>query len=429
MTNVSGRQPGSGAHRLSPVEAWTARCAGLAGSLTPEALAAWQLNRLRQVLAYVRQNSRFYREAFRDVAGASWPTRVQLGQLPFTWPSDLARDPFAFLCVPCGEVARVTTVTTSGTTGERKRVFFTQHDLQRTVDFFEQGMQTLVSPGQHVLILMSGETEHSIARLLEAGLARFGVTARIRGRDWGLDDALAAARRADCIVGIPADVICMCRSDAGVRPRSVLLSADYVPQSVIACVEHTWHCCVCTHYGMTEIGFGGAVQCAAGEGHHLRSAELIVEIVDPVSGASLAPGQLGEIALTSLASEAMPLIRYRTGDMARMVDEPCGCGGVLPRLGRVEGRRENDFSLGNGHTVSIHLLDEVVFAVPGVRAFEAALRNDGRRQVLQLTIDATEPLDGRSLAAKLPGSIGIAVEYAEVNPFSARAKRRIFTNT
>lgn len=413
---------------VSPVEAWTAEVTGLSEHLSPESLAAWQLDRVRAAVGAARRASRFYREAFRDVDESAWQSLADLTQLPFTWPSDLMGRPQALSCVSQGEVARVTSIPTSGTTGSSKRVFFTSRDLHRTVDFFEQGMRNLVSPGQHVLILMSAATEHSIARLLEASVARQAVTAQIRDPHWSMDDTVAAARRAHCIVGLPSDVFYLCRTEPTLRPSSVLLSADYAPPCVVSAIEHTWQCLVLTHYGLTETGFGCAVQCRAQEGHHIRHEDVIVEIVDPATGEGVAAGATGEITLTAFSNEAHPLFRYRTGDLSRLVVKPCACGGVLPRLGRVEGRHDNDIPVGACGVVSIHRLDDLVFGLPGVRGYEAELLRTETKHRLVLTIDAGQPVDIRALEGEvLPAGLDVEVRYAPMDPVTVRAKRRMTT--
>jgi len=399
----------------SPIEAWTGQRTGLGANLSAETLHHWQKARLRETVAYAHAHSRFYGARLRG-------TEESLEDLPFTWPSDLARDPLSFLCVSQSDVARVTT---SGSTGEKKRIFFTSNDLERTVDFFAVGMGPLVRPGQSTLILMGGDTEHSIARLLQTALARFEVQGRIGAPGWDAGETLEAARTAHCLVGLPAELLYLCRRDGSLRPQSVLLSADYVPPCVVDSLRETWHCQVFTHFGMTETGFGCAVQCACGAGHHLRHPDLLLEIVDPETGQCLPPGECGEIVLTLLRSEAMPLLRYRTGDLSRMTCEPCGCGGLLPRLGGVAGRRENTLPLGNGETLSIHQLDDLVFALPSVRAFEARLGREGGRPTLLLTVEALGELDTKALAAQLPNILNLQVRYGGVNPFSRRGKRCI----
>ena len=97
---------------------------------------------------------------------------------------------------------------------------------------------------------------------------------------------------------------------------------------------------------MTEMGYGGGVECDVHDGYHLREADLFVEIVDPVTRQPLPDGVYGEVVFTTLTRRAMPLIRYRTGDMARFLTDALPLWHVLRRLSRIQGRLANTVSLG-----------------------------------------------------------------------------------
>ncbi len=126
----------------------------------------------------------------------------------------------------------------------------------------------------------------------------------------------------DSLVGLPGQVLALVRHPAAImlppgRIRSVLLSADYVPDAVVREIGRVWGCPVFNHYGMTEMGLGGGVDCRALTGYHLREADLYFEIVDPVDGRPLPEGESGEVVFTTLTRRGMPLIRYRTGRPGR----------------------------------------------------------------------------------------------------------------
>ena len=145
--------------------------------------------------------------------------------------------------------------------------------------------------------------------------------------------------RPDCLVGLPGQILTLARAWPELRPRSVLLSADNVPPELRREVEALWQTRVVAHWGMRETGLGGAVECLARDGYHIRHGNLFLEIIDPISGATLPPGIRGELVISTLDREAMPLLRYRTGDMAHLVTTTCACGSRLPRLGYVEGHK------------------------------------------------------------------------------------------
>jgi phenylacetate-coenzyme A ligase PaaK-like adenylate-forming protein len=121
--------------------------------------------------------------------------------------------------------------------------------------------------------------------------------------------------------------------------RTVLLSAEYVSDDRCALIERAWHCKVFEHYGMTEMGLGGAMACETRSGYHPREADLLFEIVDPKTGAPAPDGAYGEMVFTTLTRQAMPFIRYRTGDFSRWLPGRCPCGSVLRRLDRVADRK------------------------------------------------------------------------------------------
>jgi len=405
---------------ISPVQPWVAERTGLKDNLSLQTLRAWQLDKVRKTIDYARNNSAFYYKRLQEIDTLNIISVRDMEKIPFTYPEDISIDSKAFVCVPPREITRITSLSTSGSQGSPKRIYFSENDLERTMDFFACGMSTMVHSGQFTLIMMSSRTENSIADLLQRALKLIGVSSDIHGNVRDVTAALEAAKGYDCLVGIPAEIMYLCRTDDSLRPESVLLSADYVPESVIKYIEGTWHCKVFTHYGMTETGFGGGVQCEAGAGYHLRDADLLIEIADSKTGMQLKDGEYGEVVLTTLQNEAMPLIRYRTGDIARILTEPCPCGGILPRLDKVKGRSANNIRLENGKSISIHDLDEIMFAIPGLMNYSAKLVGSNR---LLLTVDTKSVLDAELLGKMLP--CDIKIEYDSIAPFTGARKRHI----
>ncbi len=395
----------------TPLENWIAARIGLkAGQgLTPARLAAWQLARLNETLAHAHANSAFYRDQWGGRAAPRLARLDAVTGLPFTSAEALRRDPLQLLCVSQSAVARVVTLRTSGTTGDPKRIFFTAEDLEATIDFFHHGMSTLVGPGDRVLILLPGELPDSVGDLLQKGLARLGAQGIVHGPvcDPALTLRAIADQRIRCLVGIPVQVLALARHPDGARIgcetlRSVLLSTDYVPDAVATALRESWGCQVFQHYGMTEMGFGGGVACAALSGYHLREADLFFEIVDPVSGQPAGNGRTGEVVVTTLTRRAMPLIRCRTGDLAAWIDAPCPCGTLLRRMAWVRGRRQEARRLADGILLEMRALDEALFALPEVIDYQAALWQADDGDHLRLTLvcaRAHEPLASLAAAA------------------------------
>jgi phenylacetate-CoA ligase len=347
--------------------------------LTLEKLRDYQLKKLRDIIEYTKENSHFYREKFKNINPYYIKNLFDFSKIvPFTLSEELSNKPLDFLCVPQHLVSRIVTLKTSGTTGNRKRIFFTERDLERTIDFFHNGMKNLVSKGDRVLILMPGDYYGSVGDLLKKGLKRLGCDSLVLGPVREGIKILEILKREtfDCIVGIPIQVYQLTRwkmayeKYKGLKLKSVLLSADYVPNSIKKAIKEGFNCPVFTHYGMTEMGFGGGVECSYLSGYHMREADLYFEIIDPISGKVLPNGDYGEVVFTTLIREGMPLIRYRTGDYARFIKEDCRCSHVLPRMDYVRGRISETINIGDIN-LDIGTLDEIMFTIENLIDYKA----------------------------------------------------------
>jgi phenylacetate-CoA ligase len=379
--------------KLTPLHPWIAYKIGCSPEgLTRETIAAYQLQKVRETLQLAKAQSSFYR---RKLAGFS-PNIASLDELkryPFTTDEDICREPLQFLCVSQNEVQRVVTLDAPGLIGQPKRVFFTGSDQELTIDFFQVGMSTFTAPGDRVLILLPVERPGSVGDLLATALQRLGATGIRHGlvRDAAHTLAVMAEEGVDGLVGVPAQVLALARHEGargidGPRLKSALLTMDHVPQAIVRAVEAAWGCLVYNHYGMTEMGLGGGVECHARRGYHLREADLYVEIIDPRNGRTVSEGEHGEVVFTTLTRRGMPLIRCRTGDISRFLLGECPCGTVLGTLEKVRRRISDMVPLGNDHFLTMADLDEAVFSVEGVWNFTATLSREGEMDHLRVEI-------------------------------------------
>jgi phenylacetate-coenzyme A ligase PaaK-like adenylate-forming protein len=361
---------------------------------------------------------------------------AELQAFPFTTADDVSRQPQALVCVSQGDIERVVTLDTSGTSGPPKRLYFTAADQELTRDFFQVGMSTFTAPGDRVLILLPCDRPGSVGDLLAQALRRLGVEGIRHGLVRDVAQTLAILREsgANVVVGVPVQVLALVRSPAArqspyPRLKSVLLTTDHVPQAIVQAIEAAWGCTVYNHYGMTEMGLGGGVECAARQGYHLREADLFFEIVDPATGAPLPDGEPGEIVFTTLTRRGMPLIRYRTGDVSRFLPGECACGSVLRLLEKVRFRLQGraPLPLAHGSFLTLAELDDALFPLPDVLDFAATLSAGG----LQVTVQAQEPgirEPARQALAALPAirAAGLPVTVSvQCEPVGHAGKRRM----
>ena len=400
---------------LTPLDPW------IQNKIDHADLTQYQLRKLNETLQLAATKSRFYRQRFAH-------TPIELAHLndltclPLTAAADLRADPLSFICVSQDDIQRVVTLddvnfpmaslTTSGTTGQPKRLYFTRDDQELTIDFFHIGMSTFTAPGDHVLILLPGETPGSVGDLLATALARLGAVPIKHGpvRDPAATLDVMRREKVNVMVGVPTHVLSLARypNAPELQLKSVLLTTDHVPQAIKRVVEERFACKVYNHYGMTEMGLGGGVDCEARRGYHLREADLLFEIVDPNTGEVQPDGEYGEVVFTTLTRRGMPLIRYRTGDVSRFIPGPCPCGARLKTFERITQRLSGRIAVGT-HFMSMADLDEALFAVDGVLNFTATVLNDTGRDCLHLEVKIAE--DRRALS--VVRAITAAVPYAQ----------------
>ena len=304
-----------------------------------------------------------------------------LARLPHTLPGELAAAPESFLAVGHNDVAGLISLPTSGTTGAGKRIFCTESDLEETAAFFHHGMRYMVEPGgtDHVALLMSGERPGSIGDLLLRGMAALGVPCSVPGfvrpgaEDAMLDRLVESAPT--CLVGVPGQILSLARHERARElarhVRAVLLSGDAAALALREGIAQGLSCKVFVHYGLTETGLGGAVECREHSGPHMREADLLFEVLDE-GETPLPPGAWGEIAVTTLTRQALPLLRYKTGDEGRIVPGDCACGSVLGRI-EARGRISQSLLLPSGKRLPLTGIDSLLYALPFVRQYTATM--------------------------------------------------------
>jgi len=307
---------------------------------------ALQLTRLRETLAWTRERVAFYRERIET---AELRGLDELTELPFTRKTDLREHyPFGLLAVPLAEVARVHA--SSGTKGKPTVVGYTAGDLDvwrevmarvmvaaggRRGDLvqiafgyglftgglgFHDGAERI---GMTVVPASSGNTARQGLLLRDLRPAGLAATP-----SFALHIAETLAEQ-----GTPADALGLRYGMFGAEPWT-----DEMRRSL----ERALGCPAFDIYGLSEIiGPGVAGECEARDGLHVADDHFLPEIIDSVTGAVLPPGVQGELVITTLTKRALPLIRYRTGDVTMLTPEPCRCGRTSARIARLKGRADD----------------------------------------------------------------------------------------
>ena len=326
--------------------------------LTRENLEELQLRRLNEMLTRLKDRGGIYKDYPDKLDSLS-----QLQTLPFTTARMLSETPGKFLLTSQAEVSRVISGATSGTTGPAKRVFYTRQDTEHTIGLFTAGISEMLTAGEKCFIAFPFTGPFGLGDLIAQAVERIGgIPVRAGfGQPWSEMLALIRETQPETYIGFPVTLLSLIRLYGNNFPiKRALVSGDACPTGVMEELEKALGSKLYPHYGSRECGLGGAVTCPAFEGMHLRENHIIPEIIDE-KGNVLTDGEYGELVLTTIGAEAMPLIRYRTGDYTRILPT-CPCGGVTRRLDTVS-RQEGE--------ISIERLDSALFRIPELVDYRA----------------------------------------------------------
>ncbi len=341
--------------------------------LTQAELRALQLERLRDLIARVAHVP-FYRDAFQlhDISPRRIRSLEDIRRLPFTTKADLRQHhPLGFLAVPRRQVARIHG--SSGTTGKPTFVAYTAEDLRLWSNLCAR---FLVAGGLR--------PEHTVHVAFGYGLFTGGF-----GLHYGIERVGAAIvpaasgntrRQIDLIKDLDAEVLVCTPSYAltiadtarelGLDPRALPLKFAHFggepwTEDMREQIEEELDLIAFNNYGLSEvIGPGVSGECVYRAGMHLQEDHFIVECLDPKTLDPVDEGEPGELVITTLTKEAMPLIRYRTRDIACLCREPCSCGRGTAKMSRVSGRSD-DMLIIRGVNVFPSQIEEALLRVEG----------------------------------------------------------------
>ncbi len=371
---------------------------GLPERLTRADIERYHLFRLKKLLSYVSENSSFYRDLFdkNHIRPSDIVSLADLTKIPFTDQTDLARNPNRFLCGSHGDIARVTTFTTSGTTGPEKRVYCTNQDIESIIEFMGAGMRTVTEKEDVVQIMLPSGRLSNQADLLDRGVLKIGAKAVKAGLNLTSEEQLELIKKhgTTVIFGVASPVYRMTQELKDLHAidklgvKTVFLTS-FLADTQKEHLRRFWNCDVHSHYGLTEMGLAVAVECHAHDGYHFNEADLLLEIIDPKTGRVLDEGE-GELVFTTITRQGTPLIRYRTNDIARVIQKPCPCGAAtLRRFGPVKRRLELIVQLAGGYLIYPSLFDEVLYALTDVVDYDLRVTGAGGRERLHFTVETT----------------------------------------
>lgn len=382
-----------------------------------------QLENLKRTVERVYENVPFYRKRFDEISlkPSHIKTLKDIQLLPFTTKDDLRKNyPYGLFTVPLSKIVRLHA--SSGTTGKPTVVGYTRHDMEIWTEVVAR-MVTAAGVREYDIVQISfGYGLFTGAFGLHQGLERVGATViPISSGNTEKQIMVMQDFGASVLVCTPSYALYMdeVASELGIDRRKIklrlgLFGGEGSTVEMRREIERRWGLFATENYGLSEIiGPGVSGECEYREGLHINEDHFYPEIIDPDTGEVLDEGEIGELVLTTITKEGMPLIRYRTRDITSLIYEPCKCGRINVRMTAVKGRTD-DMLIIRGVNVFPSQIESALMGIEGIGPhYQLVLTRKGYLDDLEVHV---ELVDGRLLE-----------RYSELERLEERITRKIYT--
>ncbi len=365
-----------------------------------------QLERLKETVARVYEKVMPYRRKMEE-AGVK-PEEIQtlkdLAKLPFVTKQDMRDNyPFGLFAVPKDDLVRIHA--SSGTTGKPTVVGYTQKDLEVWTECVSR------------IAAMGGATSKDVAQICFG----YGMFTGALGLHFGLENMGAALVPSSTgntekqimymkdfgttlLVATPSYALRIAEvaRQMGIDPQKDLkikiglVGSELLTEAMRTEMHKLWgeDMLVTSNYGMSELmGPGVSGECEYLSGMHINEDFFIPEIINPKTGEVLAPGEKGELVITCIYKEALPLIRYRTKDVTRLIYEPCKCGRTTVRMENLDGRTDDMLKI-RGVNVFPSQIEEVLLGIDEIGPhYEIIVTRKNHSDILEIRVELVEPVD------------------------------------
>ncbi|MDF7800726.1 phenylacetate--CoA ligase [Pontiellaceae bacterium B1224] len=368
-------------------------------SLSRAELESLQTSRLRKTIEQVQQIP-FYQKRFAEagIAPGKIQTLDDLQRLPFTTKADLRGEyPLGMLAVDKKDVARYHG--SSGTTGQPTMVAYTQNDLNMWSNLCARFLTGGGLRPEHSVQIAFGYGLFTGGFGLHYGVERVGASViPAAAGNTPKQIMLMMDMQVDALVCTPSYALniseFIIQNDI---PRNALnlkyahFGGEPWTEDMRTRIEDEMGILCFNNYGLSEvIGPGVSGECAARDGMHIAEDAFIVECINPDTLEPVDPGEEGELVFTSLSKEAMPIIRYRTRDIAALNPEPCICGRTHVRMSRVTGRSD-DMLIIKGVNVYPSQIEQALLRVKGTAPhYQIEVDRPDRKDVVSVKVEMTE---------------------------------------
>lgn len=406
-----------------------------------EELQQLQLERLQATVNRCYKNVPFYRRRLDElqIEPEAVQSVVDLRRLPFTTKDDLRRSyPYDLVALPLREVVRFHL--SSGTTGAPTVIAYTANDLKHWTELVARNLTAGEITREDVVQIFFGYGLFSGGFGLHQGAEAIGASVLpVSEAELPQQVKMMQDFRSTALIGMPSYALAIAQAmeDLNVEPNSLslrvgLFGAEPWSEERRAEIERRLYLRAYDIYGLSEMGGPGvAGECPERCGLHLAEDHFLVEVIDPATGEPVPEGAEGELVFTTLAREALPLLRYRSGDISSIDTCPCGCGRTSARMARVF-RRSDDMAIIHGVNILPADVARVLAEFPAVTEhFQLVLDRQGSMDELDVRVELTG-LPGdmanqvlrvrEQIARRLRQELGVDLKLTLLEPRSLHAQ-------
>lgn len=361
-----------------------------------------QLERLQSTLYRVATHVPFYRQKFKElhIDPDGFRSLDELRSLPFTTKQDLRDNyPYGLFAVPLREVVRIHA--SSGTTGQATVVGYTQNDIKKWSNLVARVLTAAGVTKDDVVQIAFGYGMFTGGFGLHYGAERVGASViPISSGNTKRQIQIMQDFRTTALVCTPSYALLLADTleemninTSALSLKFGLFGAEPWSQAMRNEIQNKLNIIATDNYGLSEVmGPGVAGECQERHGLHINEDHFLVEIINPDTLEPVAPGEIGELVITTLTKEAFPMIRYRTRDLTRLITEPCRCGRTLLRMERILGRTD-DMLIIKGVNVYPSQIENVLFEIEGTKPhYQIVVERDGRLDKVTVMVEVVEAI-------------------------------------
>ena len=359
-----------------------------------------QLERLRYTVRYCYENVPFYKKKLDDagVTPDSIKTLDDIRRIPPTTKADLRDNyPFGLFAVPMKNIVRIHA--SSGTTGKPTVVGYTAHDLDMWSDCMARLCAAAGATADDIVQISFGYGMFTGALGLHYGLEKLGC-AVVPNSSGNTEKALMYMRdfKTTALVATPSYALYMAETAkkleypmSDYHLRLGLFGSEGCTPEMRTQIETAWGLFATDNYGMSELmGPGVSGECEERCGLHINEDYFLAEIVDPNTLEVLGEGETGEVLITTLTKEGIPLLRYRTRDISRITYEPCKCGRTFARMDKIKGRSDDMLKI-RGVNVFPSQIESVLVGMQDVSPhYQLIVRREGFADTLEIRVELSD---------------------------------------